>query len=81
MDILDVVRAKLGDLLPETQVARIIRELRAEFGGDAVYITKLDRVARNQRVREVLSSGGSLRTAARIAGCARDTARRAGWEL
>lgn len=81
MDIIDAVRVKIGGLLPETQVARIIQELRAEFGGSAEYVAKLDRVARTQKVRAVLSSGGSLRTAARLAGCSRETARRARWEL
>ena len=81
MDIIDVVRVKIGGLLPDNQVAQIIHELRAEFGGSMEYIAKLDRVARNQRVRAVLSSGGSLRTAARLAGCSRETARRARWEL
>lgn len=76
MDVIDAVRVKLGGLLPENQVARIIRDLRSEYGGSTEYIAKLDRVARNKQVREVLERGGSLRTAAQLAGCSRGTARR-----
>jgi DNA invertase Pin-like site-specific DNA recombinase len=73
--------ADCGELLTRYQVAptiiqRVITELRYRYGGDRVFIPKIDRASRNQRIADGFHQGDSLSEIARNAGCSTSTVRR-----
>ena len=76
-DILDSVSAEISGLVSEHQARAIVGRLRLEFGGNQVYIQKLNRQARNAIVQRELAAGHSIHAAAKAAGCSRGAARRA----
>ena len=75
-DILDSVSAEISRFMTEKDARAIVARLRREFGGEAVYIQRIDRQSRNAIVQRELAAGRSIHAAAKAAGCSRGAARR-----
>ena len=75
-DILDEMANQLSGLVTEKQARAIVAHLRRAWGGEACYIQKLNRQARNAIVQRELAAGHSIHAAAKAAGCSRGAARR-----
>ncbi len=75
-DILDSVSAEISGLVTEKQARAVVSRLRAQWGGEACYIQKLDRQSRDATIRRELAAGRSIHAAAKAAGCSRGAARR-----
>ena len=76
-DILDSVSAEISGLVTEQQARAIVGRLRREWGGESIYVQRIDRQARNAIVQRELAAGHSVCEAAKAAGCSRGAARRA----
>ncbi len=76
-DILDEMANQLSGLVTEKQARAIVARLRREWGGESIYVQKLDRQARDATIRRELAAGHSVCEAAKAAGCSTGAARRA----
>ena len=76
-DILDSVSAEISRFVSEKDARAIVSRLRREWGGQAPYVQKLNRQARNAIVQRELAAGHSIHAAAKAAGCSTGAARRA----
>lgn len=75
-DILDSVSAEISGLVTEQQARAVVSRLRAQWGGEAVYIQRIDRQARDSIIQRELAAGHSIHEAAKAAGCSPGAARR-----
>ena len=76
-DILDSVSAEISRFVSEKDARAIVARLRREWGGEACYIQRIDRAARDAIVQRELAAGRSIHAAAKAAGCSTGAARRA----
>ena len=76
-DILDSVSAEISRFVSEKDARAIVARLRREWGGESIYVQKLNRQARNSIVQRELAAGRSIHAAAKAAGCSTGAARRA----
>jgi DNA-binding NarL/FixJ family response regulator len=76
-DLLTDLRGLLGQHgIADTIISRIVRELRQRYGGDRVFIQKLDRPARNQAIHDDLQQGLPITRIAQRQRCNPATVRR-----
>lgn len=76
-DPLDHVRDLLMTFRVEPSAIRTaIAETRKRYGGEQVYLRRIDREARDQVIQTALQSGTSPEGAAKVAGCSPATVRR-----
>lgn len=64
------------EAVSESIIERVIDKLRQRYGGDRVFIPKIDRLTRNQRIVADLQQGLPLKQVANKRGCSFTTVRR-----
>lgn len=64
------------EAVAESIIERVIDKLRQRYGGDRVFIPKIDRLTRNQRIVADLQQGLPLKQIANKSGCSSTTVRR-----